>query len=114
MSGGEPNLLPVVLFVWLPPFLAYFLGIVIRNKAMPGEDSPPLSQQLLLGIPVSLVVVAPLVTVLHGSIQDPSVYLFTLGMIMENGMLVHETATRQLAKLSKGASAAPSPTPAEG
>ena len=77
------------------PFVAYFLGIVIRKLALPGKDSPPLGKQLLLGIPLSLVVVSPLVGLLQ--VTDPRTFLVTTGLIIEHGMLVNERATRFVA-----------------
>ncbi len=48
------------LFMCLLAFGAYYVGIIIRKIALPGKDSPTLGKQLLLGLPVSLVVVTPL------------------------------------------------------
>ena len=84
------------------PFLAYFLGIVIRKKVMPGPKSPPLNKQLLLGIPISLVVVSPLLAVFRQSIHDTAAYLMTVGIIIEHGMILTETAARQLSQLING------------
>lgn len=98
----EPNLVLDSLLIWGLPFVAYFLGIIIRKKAMPGKDSPPLSHQLLLGVPLCLVIVSPsLAAVMNAVKSDVSAYLFTLGVLMEHGMLVQETATRQLQGLLK-------------
>ena len=84
------------------PFLAYFLGVVIRKIALPGPNSPALSHQLLLAIPFSLVLVPPLLKVLESSIRELSVYLVTVGIIIEHGMVLHETASRQLKQLAEG------------
>lgn len=81
------------------PFAAYFLGILIRKCALPAKDSPSLASQCLLGIPVSLVVVSPALILFKESLKDPSAYLVMLGIVMEHGMLVAETATRQLQKM---------------
>lgn len=83
------------------PFAAYFVGIIVRKKALPGPNSPPLRRQMLLGIPVSLVIVSPVLTVLGEAIHNLSAYLLTVGIIMEHGMLVTETAVRQLQNLIK-------------
>ena len=95
----EPNygVLNVVAIVL--PFLFYYLGIVIRKIALPGKDSPPLSHQFLLGIPVSLVIVSPILPVLAKTYSDIPALLVTLGLIVENGMVVNEAAVNQLKKL---------------
>jgi hypothetical protein len=81
------------------PFLSYFLGILVRKRALPGPNSPPLSNQLWLGIPMSLVVISPLLLVFRESIHDLPAYLLTVGIAIEHGMIVTETATKQLARL---------------
>ena len=90
--------------VVLVAFVPYFLGIVIRKKAMPGPNSPPLGKQLLLGVPVSLVVLPPMIPVLAKTMADWSI-LATCGLIMEQGMILNETATAQLTRLASGAKA---------
>lgn len=84
------------------PVPAFFLGVVIRKDVFPGKDSPPLRKQLLMGVPVSLVVVSSLITGIHEGIREHiSRYIFTLGVLMEHGMLVSETLVRHLEKLTK-------------
>ena len=84
------------------PFVAFFLGIVIRKEVFPGPNSPPLRKQLLMGVPVSLVVVSGLITGIHEGVKDHiPAFIFTLGVLMEHGMLVSETLARQLEKLSR-------------
>lgn len=75
------------------PFGAYFVGIIVCKIALPGRNSPKLPRQLLLGVPFSLVVVSPILTVFFGEIGNVPGCLITLGLIMEQGMLVNETAT---------------------
>ena len=100
MTAPEPTFILQNLLIWLVPYGAYFLGIVIRKRALPGENSPALKQQLLLGIPVGLVVVSPFLTLLrHVMATDVAAYLFNLGLIVEHGMLVQETFTIHLQKL---------------
>ena len=84
------------------PFLAYFVGIVVRKLALPGRNSPALKRQILLGVPVSLVIVSPVLTIFGESLHNPSAYLLTVGIIMEHGMLVTETAVKQLKNLIDG------------
>jgi hypothetical protein len=84
-------------------FSAYYIGVIIRKIALPGKDSPTLVNQLLLGIPVSLVVVTPLLGVLgaafRGTESAQFAALTTLGIIMEHGMLLNETLTKHLKKI---------------
>ena len=84
------------LLVILLPFSVYFLGIVIRRVALPGKDAPPLRSQFLLGIPVSLVVVSPMLPVFNSAMADVTALLITLGVIMEHGMILNETITKHL------------------
>ena len=79
-------------------FLPYFVGIVIRKTALPGPNSPSLRNQLLLGVPVSLLVLPPMLPVIARTMTDWSV-LVSCGLIMEQGMIVHETVTAQLQRL---------------
>ena len=88
------NLLLAVL-----PFLGYFLGVVIRRVAMPGRYSLPLGRQILFGIPVSLVVVAAFLPVIHLTRSDLAGFLVTVAALVEHGMLVNETATYHLSQL---------------
>jgi hypothetical protein len=85
------------------PFVCYYLGIYIRKVVMPGKNSPPLSHQFLLGVPISLVVVSPMLPVLTAAYSNVPAFLVTLGILMEHGMLVNETATSKLKKLVQGA-----------
>ena len=85
-------------------FGAYYAGIIIRKVALPGKDSPTLGKQLLLGLPVSLVVVTPLLYILnaalHGSVSNQISALATLGIIMEHGMILNETLSKHLQALT--------------
>ena len=83
------------------PFIAFFVGILVRKAALPGRNSPSLGCQLLLGVPVSLVIVSPLLAIFGQATHDPSAYLLTVGIIMEHGMLVTETAVKQMQTLLK-------------
>ena len=81
------------------PFAAFFVGIIVRKMALPSPKSPSLRSQMLLGVPVSLVIVSPLLTVFGEAIHNLSAYLLTVGIIMEHGMLVTETAAEHLRNL---------------
>lgn len=99
---SEPTNDLVFISIWVIPFLCYFLGVYIR-KATFNENSPELSKQLLMAIPVCLVVVAPIVATLDkggalsGSLSN---YLFTLGVIIEHGMLMQKKLTEHLQGLA--------------
>lgn len=86
-----------ILFVWILPFAAYFLGILIRKIVFPNTSDLSLVHLFLLGIPVCLIIVSPLIYSLQAAFKDnlPS-YLFTIGVIIEHGMVVHETAAKRL------------------
>ncbi len=100
----EPNAILINFVNIGVPFLAYFVGIVIRKVALPGKDSPPLSKQLLLGVPISLVIVAPALAILKNTVTtDLGIYLLTVGIIMEHGMIVTETALKHMENLIKKA-----------
>ncbi len=94
----EPNALLINLLNWGGAFAAYFLGIVIRKVALPTRNSPSLPSQLLLGIPISLVIIPTLITVLDGRF-DMKVFIVTIGIIMEHGMIVTESAAKHLQML---------------
>jgi hypothetical protein len=83
------------------PFLAYFFGIFLRAKVLPKPGHLPMMKQFLLGIPVSLVVVTPLLTVCQNTMHDYSI-LVTLGLIIEQGMLVNQTLTKHLHTILNG------------
>lgn len=82
------------------PFLGYFLGVIIRRVALPGRRSLPLGRQLLLGIPVSVVVVVAFLPVLHLTKTDLAGFLVTLGVLIEHGMLLNEPVTYHLSQLT--------------
>lgn len=96
----EPNYTIINICQFIVPFVCYFFGILVRKIALPGKDSPPLNHQLLLGIPVSLVVVSPMLPVITASVSNVPSYLVALGILIEHGMLVNETATTHLKKLT--------------
>ena len=98
----EPNYVLANIFGFSVPFACYYIGIVIRKVVLPGKSSPPLVHQLLLGIPVSLVVVSPLLPVVAATYSNVPALLLTLGIVIEHGMLVNETATTHLKKLTSG------------
>jgi hypothetical protein len=82
------------------PFLGYFAGIVIRKLALNKRGSPALWRQLLLGIPLSLVTVSPVLSifqaVLNADAGGISAYLISLGAIIGAGMALPEAVMKHL------------------
>lgn len=97
----EPNYFWANVFLGVVPFVAYYCGIFIRKIAMPAKKRTSLAHQCLLGIPVSLVIVSPFLPILNATVSSVPGYLLTIGIIMEHGMLVNETATRHISDLLK-------------
>ena len=85
----EPNYLLQNVLLLVVPFGAYFVGILIKGYALPGKSKNSVGSQVLLGIPVSLVVVSPLLVTVIPNVSNVPGYLLTLGIIMEHGMLVN-------------------------
>lgn len=102
----EPTYYPTNILTLLP-YGAYYLGILIRRFALPGDSKTSLVCQLLLGIPVSLVVVSPLLMTVVPNISNVPGYLLAMGLVMEQGMLVNETLVSHLRDLAKGAMPVP-------
>lgn len=98
----EPNYLLQNILLLVVPFFAYYLGILIRRYALPGKSNGSLGGQVLLGIPISLVVVSPLLVTVIPNISNVPGYLLTLGIIMEHGMVLNETVASHLKDLGKG------------
>ena len=97
----EPSYLLTNIVAVALPFGCYYFGILVRKVVFPGSDSPPLFHQLLLGVPISLAVVSPLLPVFAKVLSDIPALLVTLGVIMEHGMIVNETATQRIKKIAK-------------
>ena len=87
------------------PFVAYFLGIFIRHQVIPGKNSPPLRHQLLLGIPMSLILVSPMLAGIDWA--KPAAFLTVIGYIILHGMSLQEAANRKLRELFGRDPAAP-------
>jgi hypothetical protein len=97
----EPNYSLTNILVLLP-YGAYFLGILIRRIALQGGSNSSHVCQFLLGIPVSLVVVSPLLMTVIPTISSVPGYLLTMGLVMEQGMVLNETIVSHLRDLAKG------------
>ena len=98
----EPNYLLTNFMVLILPFGAYYVGILVRRYALPGNSTSSLACQVLLGIPVSLVVVSPLLMTVIPTISSVPGYLLTMGLVMEQGMVLNETIVSHLRDLAKG------------
>jgi hypothetical protein len=111
MAAAEPVLLTSSLTTYYGiPFLAYFVGIAVRKIALPGPQSPALLRQMVLGVPIALVIVSPLLPVFEAAIAaSTSSYLLTVGLVMEQGMIVQEVATRHIDELKKKIGGPPEP-----
>src|SRR5690348_2769616 len=92
----EPSYVWTNVLVIVLPFSCYFFGIVVRKVAMPTPNSAPWAHQFLLGVPVSMVVVGPMMPVLSKTLTDMPALIVTLGVIMEQGMVVNEAAANML------------------
>src|ERR1044072_3905058 len=98
----EPNYVVGNILILVLPFVAYYVGILIRRYALPGKSTSTLGGQFLLGIPVSLVVVSPLLIAVIPNVSNAPCYLLTLGIIIEHGMILNETVASHLKSLGKG------------
>src|SRR5256885_732071 len=74
-------------------FLGFFLGVVFRRVTLPGRDSLSLGLHFLFGIPVSLLVIAAFLPVLHLPRGDLAEFLVTAPALVEHALLVNEPAT---------------------
>mgnify|MGYP003292059768 CR=1 FL=1 len=91
-----PNILLLIL-----PFGAYYVGILIRRYALPGESTSTLGCQFLLGIPMSLGVVTAILSTVNPNTSNVLGYLSTLGIIMEHGMVLNEAVISRLKDRAK-------------
>ena len=84
------------------PFVCYYMGIRIRYfaKFLRSDDAPPLNEQLIAGVVFSLIAVAPLIPSLRLAVvaQDVTAYMLAVVVIMQEGMLLHERAVREVNK----------------
>jgi len=106
----EPNYVLSNILLLILPFGAYYVGILIRRVALPGYSPSSLSSQFLLGIPVSLVVVSPLLFAVIPNVSNVPGYLLTLGIIMEQGTVLNETIVSHLKDIGKGSLPVPVPS----
>lgn len=89
----DGNFLLQNILVWIAPFAAYYFGILIRKYGFQNPESPPLTQQCLVAIPICIIVVMPFIGFLNSAISsDIPAYLTTMAVIMEHGMIMNEKA----------------------
>ena len=92
------------------PFLAYFLGILVRYHAkfLHDSDPPPLREQLVAGCVFSFVAAAPLLPSLRLAVSadggiDVIAYFLVIVVIMQEGLVLHERAVMAVKKLVRHA-----------
>ena len=108
-TGSEVAILAVQ--VYIVPFAAYVVGIVVRNLYLPEPASPSLRSLMILGLPIYLVVVCPILMTAEQNLVNLGYgYLLTIGIVMEHGMIVHETAISRISQLIRD-QVPPEPTP---
>lgn len=92
----------VAIQVYIVPFAAYMVGIYVRNLVLPEAASPSLKSLVILGIPIYLVAVCPMLMAAENNLVNLGYgYLLTIGIVMEHGMIVHETAIARINQLLK-------------
>ncbi len=100
-----PSIMDDLLFIlklYIIPYGSYFFGIYIRKRYMPEKDSPTLKVLMVIGIPVCLLIVTPILIAAKESLVTVNyAYLLTIGIIIEHGMVVHETAITRLSQKVK-------------
>jgi hypothetical protein len=92
-----------LLLEFVIPYTAYFLGAIIRRYGLPG-DSSPLPSMLLLAIPLNLTIVTPILVASYSIVHlgFGYSYLVIIGIIIEQGMVVHEVARRRIQQTMDG------------
>jgi hypothetical protein len=76
------------------PYAAYFLGILVRHRVSIAPDRPKLGDQLLLGIPMALVIVSPMLAGIDYT--NRAAFLTVTGYIILHGMTLNEAATKKM------------------
>ena len=100
ISEGEPFLIQILLLCILP-FAAYYLGVFIRKRVFPSENSPPLG----LAIPLSILVISPLLVTIGPALNSANSvvgYMVTIGVIIEHGIFMNEAVAERFAKRQGG------------
>lgn len=101
---SEPSRIQFLL-AYVLPFVAYYIGILVRYYAKFLHDStpPPLREQLVAGIVFSVVAVAPLLPSIRLAVTPESIhlipYMLIVVVIMQEGLVLHERAVAGVRKL---------------
>lgn len=92
----------IAIKLFIIPYGSYFFGIYVRNKYLPERHSPGLRALMIIGIPICLVIISPILIAAEESLATITyAYFLTIGIIMEHGMVVHETAITRIKKRIK-------------
>ena len=86
--------------LYVVPYAAYFAGIYIRRRCFAEPNPPSLKVLVGLGVLVCLVIVTPFLQAARMTlIEFGFPYLATIGTVMEQGLVAHETAVTRLQKV---------------
>ena len=80
-------------FLGFVPFFSYYVGVCIRHVVFPSSKSRPLIHQFLIAIPLSILIIAPLLGTIGVAITvvgSWSGYLITIAIIIEHGIFMNE------------------------
>ena len=89
--------------LYIVPYGAFFAGIYIRRRYFADAETPPLSALLALGVMVCFVVVTPIIEAARMTLIEFGLpYLATIGLIMEQGMMPHETTLSKMRSVAPG------------
>ena len=72
----------------------YFFGIWARNYVFPAKTTLTIRQQLVVGLPISLITMGIYAKDAVGKMQDPFDFAIAFGYAMLLGMLSRESLTR--------------------
>ncbi len=106
-----PNYMLSNILVLVLGFGCYFLGILVRCKGFPGPKTPRLSQQLWMSILVAPLTLGAMVPVIQASMTSLGSALLMIGLIIEQGAVVNETATAVFQQAMQGRGSIPPATP---
>ena len=91
------------------PFLAYYVGILVRYHAkfLDESEPPPLREQLVADCVFSFIAIAPLLPSLSLAVSaeggvDLIAYFLVIVVVMQEGLVLHERAVTIVRKLSRG------------
>ena len=111
MAEISPHAATAVLYVL--PFAAYYLGVVVRYfaKFLRDRDAPPLGEQLWAATAFSVIAVGPLLPAIELTFAQENVapgarrpfqhiaYIFILIVLLQEGLVLHEKAMALVKRL---------------